>query len=209
MQTVLRETLQRQLAQVPSIIDLYAKGEPTLVDRTARWLQETESALTRLRRPEAALMATLRGRLIAAKDGFRDPEVGGEMTPRKVVRAAAAYYLSKAESVLRERIALIDAQLDPIRNQMAQLISACHVTQPIPLVPTDSREQWLRSIWTTLQNNEATRPWHVLLTTTLGLTDRLYLLDELLMNLSAGVVAPVGTAPNTNLSLPSDPEGHA
>ena len=189
MLAVTRESIQRQLVELPAIIDLYAQGEPAFVPKALTWLNATEKAMSQLRQPEAALMATLRGRLLAAQDGLRDPEVGAGLTPRKALRATAAICLSRAESVLRERVNAIDAQLQPIRTQMAQLISVCSLMRPISLTPSDPREIWLRAVWNGLPINDAVRPMHAFLTTALGPTDRLYLLDELLVNMGAGEVS--------------------
>lgn len=190
MLAVTRETYLRHLAELPGIVDLYARGDPAFVTRSLDWLNACEKALSQLRQPEAAVMATLRSRLLAARDGFRDPEVGGNLTSRKALRASAAVYLSRAENVLRERVSAIDAQLLPLRHQMAQLLSVCSLMRSIPLKPTASRETWLRSIWNDLPTNDSVRPMHAFLTTALGPTDRLYLLDELLINMGAGTKAP-------------------
>jgi hypothetical protein len=183
MLTMTAVTIHKSLG---ALSDLLARGEPSYPERVLAWLDETEKALARLRRSEAALLASLRGKLLCARDGLRDPAVPGELTPRKQLRGAAAMYLCQAEELLRSALAGIDEQLGPLRNQLAQLVSAGYLLGLIA-APSDNgeREAWLRQTWSRLSETEQTRGMTVYLRTTLTPVDRLYLLDELLANLSA------------------------
>jgi hypothetical protein len=183
MMTMLRESLHAQLALLPAITDLSARSDPSFPDRAQEWLAATEKSLSQLRRPEAGLFATLRGRLLSSREGFRDPQVPGEMTNRKALRAAATVYLSQGEGALRETLAQIEDQLRPLRAQLAQLVSAGCLLGLIPQNQEGPREEFLRLIWSRLSEVDQTRGMATYLRTTLAAIDRLYLLDELLGNL--------------------------
>ncbi len=183
MLTMLGVCLRQQLSLLPALTGLSAQGDARYPDQAAEWLLATEQELSRLRRHEAGLFATLRGRLVATREGFRDPQVPGELTNRKALKAAAAVYLSQGEALLRDTLSALDAQLQPLRGQLAQLISAGYLLGL--LSPPDGvvHESWLRLCWSRLAEHEQTRGMAVYLTTALSPVDRLYLFDELLGNL--------------------------
>lgn len=185
MLTMFRESLRQQLALLPAVSELAARGEASFPDRAQDWLQKTEQALVQLRRPEAGLFATLRGRLASAREGFRDPQVPGELTSRKALRATASVYLSQAEELLRRALGDVEEQLGPLRGQLAQLVSAASLLALIPPLGDTPREPWLRQIWARIGQAEQTRGMATYLQTALTPVDRLYLLDELLSNLHA------------------------
>ena len=91
------------------------------------------------------------------------------------LKAAAAVYLSQGEALLRDTLSALDAQLQPLRGQLAQLISAGYLLGM--LSPPDGvvQESWLRLCWSRLAEHEQTRGMAVYLTTALSPVDRLYL----------------------------------
>lgn len=185
MLTMFRECLRQQLALLPAVTDLAVRNEASFPDRAQDWLHRTEQALVQLRRPEAALFSTLRGRLGSAREGFRDPQVPGELTSRKALRATASVYLSQGEEVLRRALGDVEEQLRPLRGQLAQLVSAASLLSLIPPIGDTPREPWLRLIWARISQAEQTRGMATYLQTSLSSVDRLYLLDELLSNLDS------------------------
>lgn len=185
MLTMCKETIEQQLALLPGVNELAVRADASFPDQAQSWLHLTEQALQKLRRPEASLFSTLRGRLSSAREGFRDPQVPGELTSRKALRATAVVYLSQAEETLRRGLGEIEDLLRPLRGQLAQLVSAASLLGLIPPLGEFGREQWLRLIWTRISQAEQTRGMATYLQTTLGAVDRLYLLDELLGHLNS------------------------
>jgi len=204
MLSVLRAELLDHLLRLGSVLDRYASSDPDFVAQAIRWLSGTEDTLKRFRQPGAALMAAQHGLILAAGDGFHDPEIDPAVTsPRKLLRATASLCLSRAESSLRSQVAVIDEQLEPVRLKMAQLVSVASSVKPIPLPPTEPRTLWLQTVWNGLAVNGDTKPMHAYISTVLSPVDRLYLLDELLSNLLAEGTSktpgpPVTTRPRTD-----------
>lgn len=183
MLTIVSVKLKERLAILSALTDLEARSDPTFPERVLVWLDETEKALQQLRRPEAATLAALRGKLLASRDGFRDSEVRGDLTPRKALRAAATIYMAQAEARLRDALQQIEAHLQPLRAQLLQLVSAGYLLGVIASRGSATHEQWLSRTWSQLGNSDKLRGVHVYLSAALPSTDRLYLLDELLTNL--------------------------
>jgi len=185
MQTVLREELLVHLFKLSEVLDLYSSGDPNFVNRAVQWLSKTESVLTKFRHSSVSLLATQRGLIVAAKDGYLDPELesGVRVSTRKVIRATASLCLARAESELRGCVDAIDRRLDPLRLKMAQLISVASSNKPISFPPTEPRTEWLKSVWNDLAINGDTKLMHTYLSAALSPIDRFYLLDELLDNM--------------------------
>lgn len=185
MLTLALESFRSALAAVSGLPDPVQSGDATYLDRVIAWLANTESELARIRRPEAAHLASLRSKLLSAREGYRDPQVAGELTSRRYLRAVAAVYLGEAESALRSALLMIEDQLRPLRGQFAQLVSAaCLLGLLPPLAPGAPREPWLRQTLQSLTQADQTRGMAVFLRTSLAAVDRLYLLDEALLNLN-------------------------
>lgn len=182
MQTVLREKLRTLLTELQPALRLCAINDPGSYDLALRWLSHAQESLHKLRCPEAALLGTLRGKLAAAHDGFRDPAIAGELPPRKALRAAIAVYLGQAEEVLRRQIYAISERLDSPRQDLIKIVTVARLMGAVPPLPPDGiTELWLKRVWQGL-NNEATQQMHAYLGTALPQVDRLYLLDEILSN---------------------------
>jgi hypothetical protein len=182
--TVLREELLGHLSQLPSVFDLYTNNDSAFVTQALNWLSSAEATLLKFRNPNAALLATERGHILTAKDGYCDPAiVVKEKSLRKAIRATTSVCLARAESALREQVNSINQQLAPERLKMAQLLSVVSAINPIPLPPTEPYTNWLQSVWNNLLVNGDTKPMHAYLSATLAPVDRLYLLDELLTNM--------------------------
>lgn len=195
MLTVTRERIRERLRALLPVMDTCARGDPTCYDEALRWLSETQEVLKQVRCAEAGLMGTLRAKLSAARDGFRDPAIPGSMTPRKALRATAAVYLGQAEAALREQAAALSGKLDPMKDQMAQLLAVSQLVAPFPALPPGGVDQgWLEHVWATLPQIDQTRLVRSHLNTALAQVDRLYLLDELLANLPSPASEPGGAA---------------
>lgn len=190
MLTLLRELLRDQLSHLPRLADLHARSDSSMPDQVLAWLDESEKALAKMRRPEAAALAAVRAKLLAGRDGYRDPQVAGELTPRKALRAAAALALSQAEQTLRDALQNIEGQLQPLRGQVVQLVSGAYLLGLLRTQQAESHEEWLRSSWQSIGAHEKTRGMHAYLSAALSLVDRLYLLDEVMTNLAAQPTPP-------------------
>lgn len=204
MLSVLRTELLNHLLRLGGVLDRYASNDPDFVAQANRWLAGAEEILNRFRQPDAALIAAQHGLILAASDGFHDPEIDPAVTsPRKLLRATTSLCLSRAETSLRSQVAAIDEQLDPVRLKMAQLISVASSARPIPLPPTEPRTIWLQTVWNGLAVNGDTKPMYAYISTVLSPVDRLYLLDELLSNLLSEEIGNTPAQPATTRSRPT------
>ena len=178
-----REILLEKLLQLPALIDAYQRNDADFVQQVNSWFQELERALSQLRSPLASLVANQRGRIISALDGYREPALAnGKMSRRKAANITTSLALSEVETALVKLLQDIDEKFDLWREKMAQYISVASAVIPIPLPPTEPRQNWLKDIWTSWKALDETRAMYNYLNTAIAPNDRLHLLGELLEN---------------------------
>lgn len=180
MLTMERELLLEHMARVTSLMDLYERGDASFVEHSMHWLREMEKLLQRFRSPEVSLLATLRGRIMAARDGYREPEIDDKVSNRKMVRATVADCIAKADEAIRKRLHAINCELDGMSAKMYQLIALASAVRPINVTPKGNRETWLFTIWQGLGVDGPTNQLKGYLSASLALGDRLYLLDDIM-----------------------------
>jgi hypothetical protein len=187
----LRQELLEHLAQLPSVLDLYRDASPSFILEAVAWLASMEATLLRFRSPKASLIAAERGLILATADGYRDPQVagGGQGSSRRGARATAVVSLGRAEAAVRSQIEAINEQLDAMKVKLAQLLVIASSVRPLPMPGSEAHTQWLTNVWAGLAVSEETRRMQAFIATSLATVDRLYLLDELLLNLVASMVA--------------------
>jgi hypothetical protein len=181
-----RESLLGHLRRTPEITDLAARRDPAFPDRVAAWLGQAEESLQRLRSPLLSLVVGQRASLVAVSDGLRDPRISPSASTREARRATAALCLIRVEEALRQAVATVDGKLDEAREKMLQLLAVASAANPLPLTPPDASEEALRRLWMSLGEIDTTRTLHTYLNAALTMSDRLYLLREILENLLAG-----------------------
>ncbi len=180
MLTIERELLLERMARVSLLIDMYERGDASFVEQTLHWMRDMETLLQRFRSPEVSLFATLRGRIMAARDGFREPEIDSKVTSRKLIRATAAECIGRADEAIRNRLHAINSELDGMAAKLYQLIALSGAARPINLAVRTEREAWLFSIWQGLGVDGPTNQLKGYLSASLALGDRLYLLDDIM-----------------------------
>ncbi len=182
MRALLRETMAGRLLAVPRLTQRYQAADVAYVDETLAWLAGTAEVLQQLRHPSAALVASNQAKLLAARDGYR-PETVTETSTRKSVRATSAIVTGEVTTVLRAQIDEIDRYLDEMTDRMAQLLAVTSAESPIPLPPTEPRERWLDDVWRSMQNGNGAAGMYGYLNARLARSDRLYVMEQLLMNM--------------------------
>lgn len=178
-----REILLEKLLLLPHLVDAYQHGESGFAARADQWLKDLEQSLSRLRSPLTALVSRNRARIIAARDGFREPVLSSQkLSRRKGVNVTTSRALAEVEAELVAQLKEIDQKFDMWRDKLAQFISVASNAEPIPLPPTDPRRDWLNQIWRRWGQIEETRAMYSYLNTVMSPADRLHLFDELLEN---------------------------
>lgn len=184
MQAYTREQLMIHLLETPEIFRLYQAHDPLFAERVVAWLTRTEETLTKLRLPAAGRLAAERGCIVAATEGWRDPALGSErISARRAVQLTAVLALERAQGELARLIGEIDSKFDTWREKMAQFLAVATASKPIALPPTEPREVWLASVWSSLRPTDETRSMYNYLNTVMPPSDRHYLLQGLLANL--------------------------
>jgi hypothetical protein len=187
----IREKLVEHLQQSTNLVQLYQNRDGLFAEAVLNWLAATEETLSQLRHPLISLVAAERARILAARDGFREPSLGSaRITARKAMSAIAALAIDRVQADLRGAINTVDLRLDAMREKMAQLLAVATTKTPIPMPPTDPRELWLSKVWSGLNVNGDTQGMYRYLCAALTSSDRLQILDEVLTNLIEGLQPP-------------------
>lgn len=178
-----REILLEKLLKLPTLIDAYQRNDVDFVGQANSWLLELERSLSQLRNPLTSLVASQRSRIISVQDGYRESSLsGGKISRRRVVNITTSLALGDVETALVRLIKEIDDKFDLWREKLAQFISVASTSVPIPLPPTDPRQDWLKQIWSSWRAIDETRAMYNYLNTVMAPSDRFQLLSELLDN---------------------------
>ncbi|MDT0305794.1 hypothetical protein RM780_02295 [Streptomyces sp. DSM 44917] len=184
MLSATRHMLTAHLLDLPRVLDRYAAADPAFVGEALAWLSSVEQTLLKLRRPLAGQVASARGRILGAKDGYRpNGAVSSGTTPRQAQRAVTAAALTETDNALRDIITGIDTRLDGYREKIAQLLAVASHARPLPTPGDQPRDPWLRSLWSDLATTPDTAGMHAYLKAALAPGDALDLLGELVDNL--------------------------
>lgn len=184
MRAVIRETAQQQLQPIIALVDLYQRGDPAFVDAVIGFFRQAENALAQLRLPEASALATRRGLILAARDGYRPDDVN-DGPKRKAVRAITMRLLAEAEQELREVVGRQDAWLAEMNEKMVQLVAVGMSEGVIPMPPSQPRARWVAGVWKALGKANG-RAMHAYLSAALQASDRHHLLEQALERLESG-----------------------
>lgn len=186
MLALTRETLLNRLELLPGLMDAYQQRSFSFPEEAIIWLAETENALMRLRHPLVGLLASERAKIAASQDGVIDTEIRIErLSKTKCRMGTAVVCLNRAQKSMTESIAVIDKQLGSWKEKMAQFLAVATTKQPIPLPPTEPKRSWLLSIWSGFEINGEIQGMYQYLNTTMDISDRLFILEELIDNLTA------------------------
>lgn len=178
-----RERILQHLGDVPSLINLYQQHDPDFIQRTIVWLSQVEGTLLQLRLPPVSSIAAGRARIVACLDGYYDGQLGNEkLSRRKASMLVTSLVVGQAQEQLSKIVVDIDAKFDVWREKMAQFLAVASVKKPIPLPITEPRDVWLKNVWKDLDLGDETQSMYRYINAITQLTDRLYLLGELIDN---------------------------
>jgi len=167
--------LGQRLAQISTLITLYHQGDPSFVDRTLTWLEETEKAMSQLHLPTGAELSGLRGKILRS-----DEDVNLRRSAARRLRfAAAAAALERTEAILREHIQHAEDRLRFFEEKLCEGMTAFLLQVELP-EKTGSYNSWLSDVWSLMQHQPATHPLALYVVASLSPIDRSYVLDRIL-----------------------------
>lgn len=181
-----RHMLNEHLLKLPELTDRYAAHDAGFVPGSLSWLAEVEQTLLRLRLPLAGMVASARSQVLATKDGFRERELlADSANPRQAQRATTTIVLNRVEAALRQVIDDRDGQIKALKEKMAQLLAVASAVRPIPTPDGQPRQEWLRTLWSSIPVTSETVGMYTYLNATTPHDDLYPLLEELLDDLLA------------------------
>lgn len=117
--------LQAYILDIPSLVDLYDKKDPTFVEKLKQWFIKCEEVLLRYNKPQTSQMATLRGEIISATRGYFDPcfNISSEsLSKRKASLSLAMFCLKRAEEILTGLVEPFEKQQEEARSLIRQIL---------------------------------------------------------------------------------------
>lgn len=138
--------LVRHLLELPDLTR--SPQDPAFNGRAIQWLASVEETLLKLRHPSAGLVATQRLRLLAAKDGYREPGIYAEgVNRRRIEQVATAFSLGEVAALMQKLVGENDSNIESLREKMIQLLAVASAAKPLPMQGVLSRDEWLREVW--------------------------------------------------------------
>lgn len=185
MQIYTRERLMQHILEVSDLSTLYRDQPSVYCAKVASWMEDIEETLGKLRHPLAGKVAAERGRIQGVSDGVRDPMVSLEMKrPRQIQRAMAAQSLATIQDLLFHYMEETDLKFRDMEQRMAQLLAVASSVDPIPARSVgETRESWVRRVWSQLCGIQEAKAMVDFLRASLKPYDLNYLLGETLSNL--------------------------
>lgn len=175
--------LRPNLDQLPTLLDLYQRGEPRFPDEALAWLSDVEKTMASVRVRNVSEFPVLRGRILKAADALHNRE---EKPSRSLVRSArnvaAAEALERAEEIIRGVITTNEERLQKFEDKLCEGITALALLTPLP-PRIGTTTHWLSQIWRLLRSQDSTRPLATYLGTALSTIDRQFILEAVLSRL--------------------------
>ncbi|MCW8875513.1 MAG: hypothetical protein OQJ89_06265 [Kangiellaceae bacterium] len=196
------EKISDFLATLSPLMDMYKDGNYSFASRAIDWLEEAEKLMSSLRLKEGAEMSSLRAQILKAGDIAKDDHGARTRSAiRRACCAAAADSVTRAESILRNRILQAEDKLNHFEEKLCEAVTAAVLVDCFTHSPREPRQQWLMKVWQELSQHNSIRPTTVYLATALLSVDRLYLLDKIMARLyenDAAVIHETPTPPLAN-----------
>lgn len=119
-----KDDIQVLLEQVPVLISRYEAHDSGFVEATKRWFRDAEEILKRNKAPQVSELAAMRGVIIAAEDGIRDPSLIVEQGVRssKIPAAVASISLKRAQEILNMMMEPFNRSLDEAQSIMRKVM---------------------------------------------------------------------------------------
>jgi hypothetical protein len=182
IQIMRAQKLSEHLDKLRAVVSRYEQGQLDFAALALAWLSGAETLLREERLAEATDVLTARTSVLAAKDRAQEQgKTGGGK--RRAEALAAVDAIRVAETLLRERLLAIEADIDRYEGKLVEAVTALVLLGALPPMAGVGRNAWTQQVWSALVAQQSTRPTVTWLTAALSAPDRLFLLDRILMRL--------------------------
>ncbi len=173
------EEIERQLLEVPGLVDSFERRESEFSGKLVAWLAELETALEQNRLPDAGAIAAKRAMVLSAGRGVVPDGVvvQGRVTRRKLADAAAIHALRAATALVAS---LIEADRDRLRQarEMVSRLVALAVAKQLPGFGPRNGDFSDDDRWNSVWSDQDTQGGAIQLQGLVGHTDALILLNR-------------------------------
>lgn len=187
-----RERLLAELLKVGTLVDRFVQHESEFPQSVMAWFTQLEQLLGQLRSPLSGMVATERGRILAALAGAGMAEAHPRRSAaRRAAGIVALSALERVQEALRHRISELDERLETAREKMTQLLAVGSARVPIPMpspgAPALEKDVWLDQVFRAMSTVPEVSGMYRYLAGALSAIDRRQLLDEILTQLLGAI----------------------
>ena len=200
MQSIIRERLFAQALKLGEVSDLYRSDATRFVASYYQWLDETEKSLAGTRCSEIILLQGEKNLVTSVLDGYIPEDIQNGKNLRKTQRAIAARSLEKIARVFRDKIEEIDHTFAQINENMCHAVAVLASKEPAIFQSLQPDQPGAETVWYLMGKTAETVPMYQYFSAKLALTDRNYLLLDILEKMSSN--RPARHPPEHNLTPP-------
>jgi len=183
MQCVLREKLMAQSIKLSEISRIYQVESYRFVDSYIEWLDETEKELSSLRVPISTLLQAEKTKLISVMDGYVPEYIQNSKSLRKIQRAVSAQSLSKISQDINSKITSLDLFFEQLHEKISHAIAVIAGKDSGFYNSICDNKISSRDMWLVVSNTPETRPIYNYLSAKISMTDRDYLMINVIDNI--------------------------
>jgi hypothetical protein len=181
--TLLMDDLGKLLEASPALILKYEQAGFDFPESVYNWLGEGEQILRKSHLPQVAAISALKGKHLAARNGFLDPSFvayNSNQAKRKTLMAVSALIFNQGQEILGNIYQNMAGKREEALKYIRQMVILVDQLGIIPTTNGVSRAQAITRLFATMQENNSSRTAarHVL--TLVNYADALRLIDETL-----------------------------
>jgi len=180
MRCVLREKLMAHALRLSEVGGCYRTESHRFAVAYFGWLEAAEKDLSGLRAPLAILLQAERTALTAVADGYTPQHVERSRNAGKVLRFAAAQSLEKVSLAMRAQIEDIDRELNEQNERMCHTFAAVASKSPGVFADLRADQTGIDTIWQLIGATPETAAMHQYFCARLAVSDRNYILSDIL-----------------------------
>jgi hypothetical protein len=188
MQCILREKLVAQAVLLSAVSQVYRTESNRFVEAYLAWLEAAEKDLAGLRAPIGILLQSEKSALISVLDGYVPGHVQPGRNLRKIMKAAAAQSLERISREIFSKVEHIDQELGQQNEKMCHAVAVLLSKSPEIVPQLDPAQPGIDKVWRMLGATPETASMYHYFSAKLAVSDRNYLLGDILQKIVANRV---------------------
>ncbi len=180
MQCIIREKLLTQALKLADVSNTYRTDSNHFVQTYFKWIEETETDLSRLRSPISIILQTEKSSLTSVMDGNLPNNIQEGKSIRKYQKVYAAQSLERISREIYTKIENIDQNFEQQNEKLCHTVALLASKEPTLFDKLKPNKQGVDYIWRLMKNTPETIPMYNYFSAKLTSTDINYLLTDII-----------------------------